>query len=64
MSPSREGLLRLTRPAASVFQERLFLLLSGVFIAALVASGDVEGIERSLASYRGVWLFVDTVPRC
>ena len=38
MSPSREGLLRLTRPAASVFQERLFLLLSGVFIAALVAS--------------------------
>lgn len=38
MSSSREGYLRLTRPAASVFQERLFLVLSGVFIAALVAS--------------------------
>jgi uncharacterized integral membrane protein (TIGR00697 family) len=38
MGPSAEGLLRLGQSARSVFQERLFLLLSAVFIAALVAS--------------------------
>jgi uncharacterized integral membrane protein (TIGR00697 family) len=38
MKVDRSRFLPLVRPTAVVFQERLFLLLSGVFIAALVAS--------------------------
>jgi uncharacterized integral membrane protein (TIGR00697 family) len=38
MKAERSRFLPIVRPTAVVFQERLFLLLSGVFIAALVAS--------------------------